>query len=174
MLTTFDNVTDDVFGTQINLATDVGAMLCTGHFDPTTGVTAHCTSTPDSSKLTLDASGPAPPGSSTPVPGQQQPFVVNGSNVTGTVATAIGSASYTVDGAQTVQPDPSNPQLPEVLSTNDISGCPLTGPVVVFIGNFGMNAFQAVATTTGSDVPVSTSATYTNPLQTCRTPLPSI
>ncbi|HVM98047.1 MAG TPA: hypothetical protein VMT89_16750 [Candidatus Acidoferrales bacterium] len=159
---TFDNATDDVFGTLVNLGTDVVGMLCIGHFDPMTGVTAHCTSTPDNSKFSFDATTPPPTGSASPQVGAQQPYVGAAPNPAGSVATAIGSVTYTFDGVQTLQPDPNNSSQPEVLPANDISGCPVVGPVVIFLGNVGINAFRSVSTDTGSQVAVGSTATFTD------------
>src|SRR5262249_6196519 len=49
------------------------------------------------------------------------------------------------------------------LAANDIPNCTVSGGVSIFDGHGGINAFQSVATSTGTDVPVNTTVTFTDP-----------
>jgi hypothetical protein len=85
-------------------------------------------------------------------PGGPDTFVGTLSNVTGSVATAIGNVTYTIDGQQTSSSD-----------TSPIPGCSVTNGVF-FDGHGSINAFQATATSTGSDVAVTAMPTFTDPI----------
>src|SRR5262249_13951092 len=76
-------------------------------------------------------------------------------NVSGSALNGLTGLVYTVDGEQA--------QEANQLAANDIPNCPVGGAVTVFDGRGGINAFQAEATNTGTNVPVDTTVTFTDP-----------
>jgi hypothetical protein len=151
VLGTFDSTSYTVFGTPVNLGVQAVGFFCTGVPNGAT-FTGHCDARPDPNQWSFDFSVPAPPA--VPV-GQPIPFVGDATNVAGTIAAALGNLTYTIDGVEVQRQVGS--QSPT------ISGCLIQGPVDIFDGHGGMNAFQTTATGTGTNVAVTTTATYTDP-----------
>lgn len=150
---TYDNAPYDVFGTPVNFGTDVGGFTCTGSYNGSAFV-ANCTSAPDNSKFNFTLNVPAvlaPPAQNDAVP-----FVGNVTSSSGTVADAIGPVTYTFDGTQ-IWPGTTAPSA-------TLPGCTgLSGLVYQFVGQGGFNAFQTQAVNTGTNVAVSSVATFTDP-----------
>lgn len=152
VLGTFDNTTLDVFGTMLNLSS-VGEILCTGTFAPPT-VSGHCQAVAGAAVMDYDFAG-STTGAMVPI-GEPSPFVLPVSNMSGSAVAGLdGNLTYTVDGVQI--------QRPSGAASTTIPGCPVIGPVVIFDGTGGYNAFQATATGTGTNVPVSTTVSFTDP-----------
>ncbi len=151
VLGTFDNAAFNVFGTTVNFGTQAGGFSCTGSLVGPAFI-GHCDSQPDASQWGFDFSVPA---SLTFQPGIPTPFVGISSNVTGTIATALGNLTYTLDGTDT--------QRGVMFPATTIPGCPIVGAVDVHDGIGGLNAFQSTATGTGTNVALSTTSTYTDP-----------
>jgi len=151
-LMTWTNPPLTVFGTPVDLAGSVGASFCTatGVPPPSPYIDAHCESTPDAGQLVFDQHtdqfGSAPVGFSA---------FSSVSNVSGTIAAAIGPATFTTDGAVT--------GFLGSLPATTIPGCSVVGAVTAFTGPMSLSAFQPTVTPTGTDVSVSSSPTYTNP-----------
>ena len=136
--------TYDVFGTNVNLNTDVGQMVCFGGTSGGVPQLAHCESYPDSSIFSLDLSVKTVCIDQPLCTGYN--FITESvENVAGTLPAAIGSGvTYTIDGQINIGGTPP-----------PIAGCPFTTPNGVFTGTAGINAFRAQTTSTGSDQTVS-------------------
>ena len=135
--------TYDVFGTNVNLNTDVGQMVCFGGTSGGVPQLAHCQSYPTASIFSIDLSVKTvciDPGCA------GYNFITESvENVAGTLPAAIGSGvTYTIDG-----------QINGGGTPPSIEGCPFTTPSVVFTGTAGINAFRTQTTSTGSDQTVS-------------------
>jgi len=150
---TFDDRAFDVFGTSVNLSS-TNPWLCTGQVG-VPFVTVHCEAVAGPTVLSYDVSVPYD-GSPGPPPGIFSPFVGAMTNVSGSAFAGLGSLTYTVDGQQA--------QRAIGLTANDIPGCSISGGVSVFDGLGGINAFQSVPTSTGTDIPVNTTLTFTDPI----------
>lgn len=147
----YEDATFDVFGTPLNLG-PVGNVLCTGTNSPPT-ITLHCEAVAGAATLSFDASVPFD-GVVPPV-GTPWPFVLDLVNLSGTAVAGLSDLVYTFDGVHV--------QRVDGFPSTTIPGCPLVGPVNVFDGTGGSNAFQSVATGTGTNVPVNSTVSFTDP-----------
>lgn len=152
-LMTYANQTYDVFGTDVNLATEVGDMVCTGATVGGVPQVGHCESYPDPSRFAFDFSGHGVcAGEGCPT----VTFVLSPIfNVSGTLPTAIGSSlAFSADGSVT-NTGPGSITVP---------GCPLAGPITKWTGTTGVNAFQTQTTSTGTNQTVTfPETTFFNP-----------
>jgi hypothetical protein len=155
---TFDSITFDVFGTPIDLGTGVGSVRSTNVAitiqDPVTGLFAGTAQSIIPGLLEFGMSGSFICGIAGCEPGAVNTFVGDIANLGGSFTLPAG-LSYTLDG--------SNERI-DIIGSPTIPGCPPGGPIRVYTGVFGINAFQDAATPTGSDVQVATSTTFFNPV----------
>ncbi|HVN84178.1 MAG TPA: hypothetical protein VMW17_04950 [Candidatus Binatia bacterium] len=154
---TFDDLTYQVFGTPINLGTSVGHMYCTVQNGPNSSA-GRCESWPDASLLVVDGGtsrSVCPPSGC--LSGDEISFTTSGATGTGSVASLIDADEFTTEGSYHFTGFTSQPSI---RGASSVPGCPLSGTVATFIGRAGSNAFRNVATPAGSDVTVSTTATY--------------
>lgn len=152
----FANQPYDVFGTTVNLSTDLVEIVCTGGAIAGVNQVGHCQSYPSDAIFAFDVRATTvcsnPPGCG------QVSFVTDRAfNVTGTLPATIGSGVvYTADGQITATGGLPNPTIP---------GCPIVGAVMQFNGTVGLNAFQGESTPVGSNQTVSfPDTTFFNPL----------
>lgn len=150
-LITFSSTPYDVFGTSVNLGTSVQQIFCIGQTIAGVQQLGHCTSSVAGAlnfDLLIDALCEPPTCLG------HISFVSNAvSNVVGTVPASVGPASYTFDGAGDFESFEPSTTIP---------GCPIVGGVAHFSGEFGMNAFQPVATPTGSGVTIESTTSFFN------------
>lgn len=160
--TSYANQTYDVFGVPVNLSTDVVQTVCQGSTVGGVVQPGHCESYPDPSKFAFDVVAATvchDPGCNS------LSFVTESvSNVTGTLAAAIGGdVTYTIDGGVSNAGGAGSTSIP---------GCPLVGPVLLFSGPFGINAFQTQSTPVGTNQTVSfPQTTFFNPLTAEEVPI---
>jgi hypothetical protein len=155
LLGTFDNATYDVFGTDVNLSTGAGLFVCTGGQVGGVLQPSVCESHPDDTILLASIDGTSiclnPPSC------VSSSFVSDPFDFGGTLAAAIGSdIVYTTDGTL---------NYTGTLPSTSIPGCGLSGTVLHFTGLFGVNAFQTVSTSIGSNQTAEfPETTFFNPL----------
>jgi hypothetical protein len=158
---TYADQTYDVFGTNVNLATEVGEMVCTGATVAGVPQVGHCESYPDPSRFAFDFSGHGLcQGEGCPT----VTFVLSPIfNVTGTLPSSIGSSLvFSADGSVT-NTGPGSITVP---------GCPLTGAITKWTGATGVNAFEPQAASTGTNQTVSfPETTFFNPLTQQEVPI---
>lgn len=157
---TFDNVTNDVFGVDVNLGTDMsGGILCTGVKVAGVQQDAHCTSYPDTTKWTSD--GPSTGVCLNPPTCNESSFVAGaGVVVSGAVATSVGpDIAWTADGEYAFGSPVPNP------GSSSIPGCTIPAGFYHATGTIALNAFQTQSTAVGSDQTVTfAGTTFFNPL----------
>lgn len=143
LLAPFDDVTFDAFGTAVDFGAGGNTLVCYNF---------SCQTTPDASLFSFafgpsDVSGP-------PVPNQTVPFVVTIHNAGGSLAGTVNADAYTSDGQSTWTGTGTVSQIP---------GCGISGTFDVYEVRGGVNAFRTAATSTGTNVAVSSTATFTDP-----------
>lgn len=147
----------DVFGTPVDLAGGVGTLvstnIVTSNYDMLTGLFAGTTSSVVPGVLDVGASGSFICGAFDCVPGAPVTFVGDVTGLAGSFALPAGLA-YTVDGSVENVGGFASPSIP---------GCPI-GAGGRFVGSFGFNAFENEPTPAGTDVDVSSSTTFFDPL----------
>ena len=150
LLVTFDSVSNDVFGTPVNLA-DTGTLFCAAHLVGN-DLVGSCVSRPDGSLLSFDPINKrlAPP--QLPAVGVPDPFVATATSVSGSLLAPVGPVTLVFNStvAWDGTTDPAT----------TIPGCPLGGTAWNFNGQVVLNVFRPAVTNTGSNVAVSSTASY--------------
>ena len=90
-----------------------------------------------------------------PAPGTPDPFVSAVTSFSGSLLAPLGPVTLTVDSV-VIYDGTQDPQT-------TIAGCPLVGTAFNFHGQLNVNALQTTATNSGSNVAVTTTATFVDP-----------
>ena len=154
---TYADATYDVFGTMLNLGTSVGGFVC--YANP--GVPVHCASSPVDMLFNYDTNFVLLCPNNNCITTTDS-FISDPTVVTGSAVQALTAATFVFDGT-TIYVGSGSP--------SNIPGCALSGSVLHFTGQLGVNAFEPAPTAAGSNVPVSTSTTFFNPITNTSTPV---
>ncbi|HVM97683.1 MAG TPA: DUF4215 domain-containing protein [Candidatus Acidoferrales bacterium] len=144
---TYGNSSVDVFGNSVNLGAQAAGMVCNGSGATTT---VQCVSYPSGG--VFDFQGTIAVLFDSP---STASFIIDQTTATGTIPQSVGSTvGYTFDGrAAGSGPPPGG-----------MPGCNIVPANLYATGTGAINAFQSVATPTGADVAVASTATYFNPI----------
>lgn len=147
----------DVFSTPVDLEGGVGTIVSPdtviSDYDMVTGLFAGTSASLAPGVLAIGAAGSFICGVFDCAPGALHTFVGDITGIAGSFSLPAG-LSYTIDGAVENVGGFSGATIP---------GCPLAAGGR-FTGTFGINAFQDEPTPAGTDVQVTTSTTFFNPL----------